>query len=309
MSKPDLSTEICGVKLKNPTILASGILGIGSDLLVRVAKNGAGAVTSKSCCLLPREGYRNPVLVEIGGGFLNAVGLPNPGVEEELEVLKEAKRKINSSAAIIASFFADTVKNFGKAAKIISEAKPDLLEVNISCPNTTDDLGRNFAEREDTAAAVTTEVKQNTKIPIIVKLAPNVPNIGRIAQAIVEAGADAIAAINTMPGMVIDLESGKPILTNRIGGMSGPMIKPLAVRCVWDICKVVKVPVIGIGGITTGEDAAEMIMAGAKAVGIGTAVYYRGFDVFGKAAEELENFMKRHGYKKLEDFRGIALKD
>jgi dihydroorotate dehydrogenase (NAD+) catalytic subunit len=305
----DLSTEICGVKLKNPTILASGILGIGSDLLVRVAKNRAGAVTSKSCCLLPREGHRNPILVETEGGFLNAVGLPNPGVEEEVEALKEAKKKIGGSSVLIASFFADTVRNFGKVTEIIAGAEPDLLEVNISCPNTTDDLGRNFAEREDTAAAVTKEVKQKTKIPIIVKLAPNVPNIGRIAQAVVEAGADAIAAINTMPGMVIDLESGRPILTNRIGGMSGPMIKPLAVRCVWDICKVVKVPVIGIGGITSGEDAAEMIMAGAKAVGIGTAVYYRGIDVFGKVSKELENFMKKHGYKKLEDFRGIALKD
>jgi dihydroorotate dehydrogenase (NAD+) catalytic subunit len=309
MSKLDLSTEICGVKLKNPTILASGILGIGSDLLVRVAKSGAGAVTSKSCCLLPREGHKNPILVEMESGFLNAVGLPNPGVEEEVEALKEAKKKINSSSVLIASFFADTTKNFGRVAKIISEADPDLLEVNISCPNTSDDLGRNFAEQESSAAAVTKEVKKNTKIPIIVKLAPNVPNIGGIAQAVVEAGADAISAINAMPGMKIDLESGKPVLTNRIGGMSGPMIKPLAVRCVWEICKVVKVPVIGIGGITTGEDAAEMIMAGAKAVGIGSAVYYRGIDVFKKVSKELAGFMEKRGYKKLEDFRGLALQD
>src|SRR4030042_5687901 len=205
----DLSTEICGVNLKNPTVLASGILGIGSDLLVRVAKNGAGAVTSKSCCLLPREGHRNPILVEVEGGFLNAVGLPNPGAEEEVEALAEAKKKIDGSSVLIASFFADTVKNFGKVAKIISEAKPDLLEVNISCPNTGDDLGRNFAEREDTVAEVTREVKKSTKIPIIVKLAPNVPDIGRIAKAAVEAGAGATAAINTLPGVKIALGSGK----------------------------------------------------------------------------------------------------
>ncbi len=305
----DLSTKICGIKLKNPAILASGILGIGSDLLVRVAKNGAGAVTSKSCCLLPREGHRNPVLIEIEGGFLNAVGLPNPGVEEEVEVLKEIKKKLKGSSVLIASFFADTVKNFGKVAKIISEAKPDLLEVNISCPNTDDDLGRNFAAREDTAAQVTLEVKKNTKIPIIAKLAPNVPDIATIAQAVEGAGADAISAINTMPGMVIDLESGRPILTNRIGGMSGAMIKPLAVRCVWEICRSVKVPVIGVGGVTSGKDAAEMIMAGASAIGIGSAVYSGGLDVFKNVTKELEIFMKEHKYKKLDDFRGVALRE
>ena len=305
----DLSTEIAGVKLKNPTILASGILGIGSDLLVRVAKGGAGAITSKSCCLNPREGHKNPVLIETEGGFLNAVGLPNPGVEEEVEVLYEAKKKLKGSSVLIASFFADTVKNFGKAAKIISEAEPDLLEVNISCPNTNDDLGRNFAAREDTAAQVTSEVKKNTKIPIIAKLAPNVPDIATIAQAVEGAGADAISAINTMPGMVIDLESGKPVLTNRIGGMSGAMIKPLAVRCVWEICRSVKVPVVGVGGIMSGKDAAEMIMAGASAVGVGSAVYCRGFDVFKEFTDELKVFMKKHRYEKLEDFRGIALRE
>ncbi len=305
----DLSTEIAGVKLENPTILASGILGIGSDLLARVAKNGAGAVTSKSCCLNPREGHKNPVLIEAKGGFLNAVGLPNPGMKEEVEVLQEAKKKIKGSSVLIASFFADSVKDFGKAAKIISEAEPDLLEVNISCPNTNDDLGRNFAVREDTAAQVTMEVKKNTKIPIIVKLAPNVPDIATIAQAVEGAGADAISAINTMPGMVIDLESGKPVLTNRIGGMSGAMIKPLAVRCVWEICRSVKVPVIGVGGITSGKDAAEMIMVGASAVGIGSAVYRSGFDVFEEITDELKIFMKKHCYKKLENFRGIALRE
>lgn len=206
-------------------------------------------------------------------------------------------------------FFADTIKNFGKAAKIISQAKPDLLEVNISCPNTTDDLGRNFAERENTASQVTAEVKKNTKIPIIVKLAPNVPDITTIAQAVEEAGADAISAINTMPGMVIDLESGKPVLTNRIGGMSGAMIKPLAVRCVWEICKSVKIPVVGVGGITSGKDVAEMIMVGASAVGIGSAVYCRGLDVFKDVTKELKIFMKKHSYKRLADFRGVALRE
>ncbi|MEX0616585.1 MAG: dihydroorotate dehydrogenase [Candidatus Woykebacteria bacterium] len=303
----DISTEICGVKFKNPTILASGILGIGSDLLIRVAKSGAGGVISKSCGLSPRKGHNNPILVDLDVGFLNAVGLPNPGAEEEKEALKKAKSKIPHDQVLIASIFADTKDNFGRVAKIVSEAKPDFLEVNISCPNTDDDFGRNFATDEKMAAEVTEIVKRSTSIPIIVKLAPNVSDIKSIARAVEEAGAGAISAINTMPGIVIDIESGQPILTNKIGGLSGPALKPIALRCVWEIASSVKIPVIGAGGVTNGNDAIEMMMAGARAVEVGTAVYYRGIGVFGLISREIEDFMKSHNYQKLEDFRGKAL--
>jgi dihydroorotate dehydrogenase (NAD+) catalytic subunit len=297
---------LCGVKLRNPTILASGFLGTTADLLVRVAENGAGAVTSKSCSLEPRKGHANPVVLDWGHGFINAVGLSNPGVEEEVKELKKATGK--AGVPVIASIFADSVKNFGAIAEKISEAKPAFIEVNISCPNVESEFGRPFSSDPAVAAEVTEAVKANTRIPIIVKLSPNVADIKSIAKAVEQAGADAISAINTAgPGMVIDVESAKPILANKVGGVSGPAIKPIAVKCVYDICSAVEVPVVGIGGVSTGIDAVEMMMAGATAVGIGSAVYYRGIGVFKEICSEMSSFMQSHGYSKTSDFRGKAL--
>lgn len=307
----DLSTEICGVKLKNPTILASGILGISSELLVNVAQAGAGAVTSKSCGLLPRAGHPNPTVLEWKYGLVNAVGLSNPGVEEEVKELKKARIELKKlGVPLIASFFADKVDNFTLLAEKLSKAEPDFLEVNISCPNTESDLGRMFAAEAKTAAAVTRAVKKRTKIPLIVKLSPNVTDIKEIAKAVEAAGADAIAAINTVgPGMFINIESGKPILANKVGGLSGPAIRPIAIAKVFEICSVVKIPVIGIGGVTYGKDAVEMMMAGASAVEVGSAVYYRGIKVFEKINQEIKQFMKDHQLKKLSEFRGITHKN
>ena len=171
---------------------------------------------------------------------------------------------------LIASIFASTIDQFGQVAAIISQAEPDLIEVNISCPNVGDEFGTPFAGSPESAAAVTRKVKKATQIPYIIKLAPNVPNIARIAAAVVEAGADAITAINTMPGMIIDARAGRPVLSNRMGGISGRALKPVALRCVAEIRQAVSVPIIGTGGITTGMDAAEMLMAGATVVGIGS---------------------------------------
>ena len=307
----DTSVILCGIKLKNPTILASGILGISSELLVNVAKAGAGAVTSKSCGLLPRAGHPNPTVLAWEHGLINAVGLSNPGVEEEIKELKKARVELGKlGVPLIASFFADKVDNFALLAEKLSEAKPDFLEVNISCPNTESDLGRMFSAEAKTAAAVTRAVKKQTKIPLMVKLSPNVTDIKEIAKAVETAGADAISAINTVgPGMFIDIESGRPILANKVGGLSGPAIRPIAIAKVFEICSVVKIPVIGIGGVTDGKDAIEMMMAGASAVGVGSAVYYRGIKVFTKINQEIKEFMRDHRFQKLSEFRGIVYKN
>ncbi|MDO8740291.1 MAG: dihydroorotate dehydrogenase [Candidatus Woesearchaeota archaeon] len=300
-----LSTKLCGIKLDNPTILASGILGVTASSLINAANNGAGAVTTKSISLEERKGHSNPVIVTFEGGMINAVGLSSPGIENGIEEVKEFKKR--SKTPIIASIFASKTAEFGEAAKRISEAKPDLIEVNISCPNVEAEFGKLFAADAKVAASVTEIVKNSTKIPVFVKLSPNVSNIKEIAKAVEAAGADGITAVNTAgPGMVIDIKTAKPILHNKMGGISGAALRPIAVRCVYDIYETVKIPIIGTGGITNGRDAVEMLMAGATAVGIGSGVYYRGIDVFKKVCSEIEEFMKKEGYKNLKEIIGKA---
>jgi len=307
----DLSTEICGVRLPNPTILASGILGLSGDVLGRIARSGAGAVVTKSCSLKPRIGHANPVVVDYGPGAINAVGLANPGVEAMVEEIRRARELLEPlGVPIIASIFANSIYDFGTTARYISEAEPNLIEANISCPNVEEEFGQIFSSTPYIAAQVTRRVRASTKLPIIVKLSPNVPNIDEVAKAVVAAGADAISAINSVgPGMLVDVETATPILSNRVGGLSGPAIRPIAVRCVYDICKAVSVPVIGIGGISSGRDAAEMITVGATAVGIGTAVHRHGMDVFRLVTEQLRDIMARLDLHNLEELRGRALPD
>ncbi len=299
--------NLCGRKLKNPLILASGILGTGPELLARVAEAGAGAVTTKSCSLAPRRGHPNPTVLEWGHGLINAVGLANPGAEAMARTIAEAKKLLAPlGAPIIASIFGGTVEEFAETARIISRASPDFIEVNISCPNVEEEFGRPFAADPRAAAIVTEAVKAVVSVPVIVKLSPNVTDITEIACAVEEAGADAICAINTVAGMLIDVYSGRPILANRTGGLSGPAIKPIALRCVYEITRKVKVPVIGTGGIVTGKDALEMIMAGASAVGVGSAVYYRGIQAFSLIQQELADLMQKLGYQRIEEVRGIT---
>ncbi len=306
---PDLSCEIFpGLRLRNPVVLASGIIGTSATLMRRAAEAGAGAVTAKSCGPTPRTGHANPVALDWGHGIINAIGLTNPGVDEEVHLLAEARCQLDEvNAILIASIFAGTLAEFGEVARKVQEARPHIIEVNISCPNVHDDFGTPFAATCESAAAVTAAVRQAVNLPIAVKLAPNVPNIGRIAAAVVAAGADAITAINTMPGMVINADAARPVLTNRSGGLSGPAIKPIALRCVAEIRKAVNVPIIGTGGVSNGRDAAEMIMAGADAVGVGSAVWYRGVDALGQIADELSRFMQQAGYANLAAMKGLAL--
>lgn len=309
MKTSALSTNICGVHLNNPTVLASGILGLTVELMVRAGRMGAGAVTSKSCSREPRPGHANPIVLDWGPGLINSVGLSNPGITSMTEELHRTKKElVTSGIPLIASIFGDTVASFEELARRIGEAEPDLIELNISCPNVDDEFGRMFSADPKSAASVTRQVKGATDIPVIVKLSPNVPGIETIAQAVEAEGADAISAVNTVgPGMVIDVETAMPILSQGRGGLSGPAIRPLAVRCVYDICRSVRIPVIGMGGVCSGLDAVEMIMAGASAVAIGSAVYTRGIEVFRLVCDEMRDFMVSHGYQSIEDFRGLTL--
>lgn len=303
----DLSIKICQVKFSEPTILASGILfNMTAASMLNVIKNGAGGVVTKSVSLEPRKGNPAPIIFPLKNNiFINAVGLANAGVDKFANEIIKFKKQ--SQAPLIVSIFAPTVKEFGQIAKKISVLNPDLIEVNISCPNVEDEFGLPFGTDADLAAEVTSEVKKNSFQPIIIKLTPNVPNIVKIAKAVEKAGADAITAINTLgPGMVIDIATKKPVLGNKIGGVSGLLLKPIAVRCVYQIYQAVKIPIIGVGGISTGADVIEMMMAGASAVEIGSAFYTRGPEVFKKINQEIRNWLQKNHYERLKDIIGLV---
>jgi dihydroorotate dehydrogenase (NAD+) catalytic subunit len=304
-----LECQIAGVRLKSPLVLASGILGTHASLLERVARSGAGAVTAKSCGPVPRRGHPNPTAVDWGHGLINAVGLPNPGAEHEAAMLTQAKELLRPlGVALIASIFGESPERFAEVARCVASACPDLIELNVSCPNVACEFGEPFAASAEGAAAVTASVRAVTDIPLIVKLSPAVAQIGRIAAACERAGARAICAVNTMPGMVIDAESGQPVLANAEGGISGPALKPIALRCVCAIAREVSIPIIGTGGVLTGTDAVEMIMAGATAVGVGSALYYRGAEACALIRAEMAAWLGAHGHGGLDAIRGSALR-
>lgn len=299
-----LETNLCGIKLRNPTILASGILGVTKDSIDKIGKNGAGAVTLKSLCHEERSGNKNPVMFGYDNVFLNAVGLPGQGIDN---AVKDFKRLDNLSVPVIGSIYGYKVEQFGEVARKMSKLKPAMIEIDISCPHL--DYGKPYHADPELTGKVTKEVKKNSgKIPVSVKLSPNVHDIKEIAHAAEKAGADAITAINTATGMVIDVDARKPVLSNKIGGISGPALKPIAVRCVYEIYETVKIPIIGTGGVTYGKDALEMIMAGATAVGIGTGIYYRGDEVFKKVCSEMEAWIKKNKVRNLGEIRGCAHK-
>jgi len=299
-----LQTKLCNLKLKNPTILASGILGVTKDSIDRIGKAGAGAVTLKSLCHEERVGNANPTMFAYDGVFLNAVGLPGQGIDS---AIKDFGRLDNLSVPVIGSIYGYRIEQFGEVAKKIASLKPAMIEVDISCPHM--DYGKPYYADPELTGKVTSVVKKNSgRIPVSIKLSPNVYDIKEIAHAAEKAGADAITAINTVTGMVIDVDAKKPILDNKIGGVSGPALKPIAVRCVYEIYETVKIPIIGTGGVTYGKDAIEMVIAGATAVGIGTGVYYRGIGIFKKVCGEMTDWMKKNKVKDLEMIRGIAHK-
>jgi dihydroorotate dehydrogenase (NAD+) catalytic subunit len=304
----DLGVTLCGVRLPTPLILASGILGTEAELMARVARAGAGAVTAKSCSPQPRAGHPNPTVLAWEHGLINAVGLANPGVEVQVEELAHARALLKPlGTALIGSVFAETVEGFAYVAARLATVPPDLIELNISCPNVHDEFGTPFAADPAAAAQVTAAVKQavGERAPVLVKLSPNVSDIAAVARAVEAAGADGISAINTLTGMIIDVDARRPVLANRTGGLSGPAIRPLAVRCVYEIAQAVRLPIVGIGGVQTGRDAVEMIMAGATAVGVGSAVV-EGVEVFGRICREMAALMVELGYERVGEMRGAA---
>lgn len=296
-----LETNFAGIRLQNPTVLASGILGVNAAMMIRVANCGAGAVTTKSIGIAERAGHRNPTVIGLEHGMLNAVGLPTPGyknMEEEWEKLKGLK------VPLIASIYGRSAEEFGEIAAFVASKKPAIIELNLSCPNVHGEI---FSCNPEATYQIVCAVREvSGQIPVMPKLTPNTHLIVEAAKSCKEAGADAIAAINTLSAMAINIEARKPVLAFKKGGYSGGAIKPVAVRCVYDIYENVKIPILGMGGISNGRDAIEMIQAGATAVGIGTAVYDRGIDVFGKVCNEMQQWMKENGVKKISELIGVA---
>jgi len=302
----NLTQTILGVEFRNPTVLASGIWGITASSWRRVAENGAGGVTTKSLWIREHKGHPNPTVISNEHWTLNAVGLPDAGIEKAREEISSYME--DKPVPLIANIVAGSVDDFVAVAQEIVKLNPDFIEVNISCPNVEDEFGKPFACSAPDAAAVTKAVKSvSGDIPIFIKLSPNALNIGAVALACAEAGADGFTAINTVgPGMAIDLKSRMPILANKVGGLSGPGIKPIAVKCIADVYAATegKLPIIGTGGIYTGEDAIEFLLAGASLIGIGTAVGDRGQSVFKKVCEEMSAWGDQEGVKDMSELIG-----
>ncbi|MFH1291951.1 MAG: dihydroorotate dehydrogenase [bacterium] len=301
-----LQTTFLGKKFDNPVVLASGILGVTSACMKNAVKNGCGGITIKSVSKDTRPGHPNPTMMGTEHYFINAVGLSNPGVDNVLPELEKFKQVCN--APLIGSIFAGSFDEFGETAEKICQAPIDFLEVNISCPNVMKEFGKPFAYSVEAVETITKKVKEKSTVPVLTKLSPNAWNITEIAKAAESAGADGIVAVNTISGISIDIHSRRPVLHNKQGGVSGPALFPIALNCVYSIYQSVKIPIIGTGGITTGEDALAMIMAGATLLGVGSAVYFRGEDVFKKITNEMQEIMKKEGIGNLDEIRGCAHK-
>ncbi len=286
-----LETEVAGLKLKNPLILASGILGTTASLLKRVEEAGAGAVTTKTVLPRPTKGYDNPVIVELPFGLINAMGLPNPGIDAFEEELREAKSRLE--VPVIASAGGGTPDEVAHVAGRLQDAGADAVEINASCPH-VEKHGLEIGSSPESIYELVKEVRRSVRIPLLVKLTPMTPDIRSLGRAAVKAGADGLTAINTVRAMYIDLEAMAPVLSNKVGGLSGPAIRPIAVRSVYELAPISDV--IGTGGVENWRDAAEMLLAGAKAVGIGTAVMSRGLSIFSEILEGLSNYLERKGF-------------
>jgi len=296
--KPDLHVTIAGVTLENPITTASGTFSAGeSGRFYDI--NELGAVITKGVSSEPWEGNPTPRIAETYGGMLNAVGLQNPGVDafirDELPFLKTFRTKL------IVNIAGKSAEEYCAVAEKLGDTDIDLLEINISCPNIKEG-GISFGADPKAAAEITKKIKRISKKPIIMKLTPNVADIAEIAKAVESEGADCVSLINTLLGMKIDVHRKKPVLRNRMGGLSGPAIKPVAVRMVYQVRRAVSIPIIGLGGIMTGEDVAEFLMAGADAVSVGTAVLADPTAPV-RIKKELIEFMERYGYRNLRQIR------
>lgn len=300
-----LNVELPGLSLKNPIIPASGCFGFGREFASLYDLSLLGGIMIKATTLEPRFGNPTPRVAETGAGMLNAIGLQNPGLKVVLE--NELPWLEQFDTPIIANVAGSQVDDYVEVAKQISQAKNvHALELNISCPNVKTG-GIAFGTDPHMAAALTKAVKEVSSVPVYVKLSPNVANIVEIAQAIESAGADGLTMINTLIGMRLDLKTGKPILANKTGGLSGPAVKPVAVRMVHEVSQAVSIPIIGMGGVQNAEDVLEFLLAGASAVAVGTANFVNPF-ICPEIIEELPRVLAAYGYSSVEECIGRSWK-
>jgi len=298
----DLSVNLCGVTLKNPVIPASGTFGFGHEYSDYYDLSELGGISVKGLTLLERPGNKPPRIAETPNGILNSVGLQNPGVDafiaKELPYLRQFDTKI------IANISGNSVEDYCVMVDKLCAAGVDMIEVNVSCPNVRAG-GKVFGTDPDMVKQITKGVKAHTNCPFLVKLSPNVTDITEIAKAAESEGADGIALINTLLGMRIDINSRKPILGNIMGGMSGPAVLPIAVRMVYQVSRAVKIPVLGMGGISSGEDAVEMLLAGATAVSVGTACLVDPYAPI-KIRDGIAAYMEKYGVKSVSELTGAV---
>jgi dihydroorotate dehydrogenase (NAD+) catalytic subunit len=301
MNKPDLSVEIAGINLRNPVMTASGTFGYGREFAEYLDLEKIGAIITKGLSIRPKAGNRTPRIVETPGGMLNAIGLQNVGIDafilEKLPFLRSV------DTPVIVNLYGNTLEEYGELAEKLDKL-PEVagLEVNISCPNVKQG-GIVFGTDPKAAYDVVSLVRGSTIKPLIVKLSPNVTDIVEMANACVDAGADALSLINTLTGMAIDLQKRRPVLANMTGGLSGPAIKPVALRMVWQVAQAVSVPIIGIGGIMTATDALEFMLAGATAVQVGTASFLDP-SAAETIAREMEEYLEENGIADVKELIG-----
>lgn len=298
-----LEVRIAGLKLTNPTMLASGILGYSTESFQSIVSGGAGAIVTKSVGLKSRMGYANPTVVEAKCGLINAMGLPNPGIDSFIEEIREAKSLL--TVPLIVSIYGFSAEEYAAVAQKAVVAGADALELNVSCPHVKE-TGSEIGQDPRILAEVVRKVKLTVDKPIIVKLSPNVTDIVGLAKTALRVGADALTAINTVKAMAIETETAMPILSNKVGGLSGQAIKPIALRCVYDIRERVKLPIIGCGGIADWRDAVEFFLAGASAVQIGTAIAAKGPRVFKNVIIGLDRYLKNKGFKSVNEIVGLS---
>jgi dihydroorotate dehydrogenase (NAD+) catalytic subunit len=296
------SVNLCGVTLKNPVMTASGTFGSGAEFSEFVDLNRLGAVVTKGVANVPWPGNPTPRVAEVYGGMLNAVGLQNPGIElfckRDIPFLRQYDTKI------IVNVCGHSTQDYCEVVERLAEEPVDLLEINISCPNVKEG-GIAFGQNANAVEAITKEVKKVAKQPVIMKLSPNVTDITEMARAAEAGGADALSLINTITGMKIDIDRRRFVLANKTGGMSGPAIHPVAVRMVYQTAQAVSIPIIGMGGIASAEDAIEMILAGATAVSIGTA-NFNDPKVSEKVAFGIEDYMKKYNVADIRELIGAV---
>lgn len=302
----NLNVNFCGVNFPNPTVVASGYLGVTGASLANCTNHGAGGVTGKTLFMDERKGHPNPTILTFPGGVINAVGLSGEGIRNARHEF-EKYRELNSGNPIIGSIGGRNLDELVEVARIMNEYPVDLLELNFSCPNVDGEMGKPIACDPLLTAQATKAIRKVVTKPMLVKVSPNVPDIALVAKHAENEGADGITAINTMgPGMVIDINMRRPILSNKVGGVSGHAIKPIAVRCVWDIYRAVKLPIIATGGIINGNDAIEMLMAGGSLLGIGSAIVYHDMKCFGMITDRIKAFMEAEGFTDVGQLVGLA---